>query len=112
MRKSSEADQVYLRHIRDAARRILEYAEPGEAHFLEDQKTQDAIARNFEIIGEAAKRLTDDTRMASPDLPWKDVAGFRDFLIHGYDRVTPAVVWNVVEHRLPQFMAGIEKLVR
>ncbi len=111
MKRSVEADRIYLGHILEAARKIMDYAAPGKDNFLEDSMTRDAIARNFEIIGEATKRLTEQTRLSSPDLPWKDIAGFRDFLIHGYDRVTPSVVWNIVEVRLPRFIEGVERML-
>lgn len=75
-------DRALLRHILLAIRRIEEYSEGGEEAFLGDSKTQDAIIRNFEIIGEAAKGLSGDLKRRHSEVPWKQVAGMRDFLIH------------------------------
>jgi uncharacterized protein with HEPN domain len=61
---------------------------------------QDAIVRNFEIIGEAAKRLGDETRRRLPEVPWDDVARFRDVLSHHYMEVDLKRVWNVVENNI------------
>jgi uncharacterized protein with HEPN domain len=63
-------DRVYLLHIRDAINQIFEYVTGGKAQFLEDRKTQDAVARNLEIIGEAVKRLSPTLRIAQPEIPW------------------------------------------
>ncbi len=58
---------------------------------------QDAVIRNFEIVGEAAKRVSADVRQAFPEVPWNRIAGFRDVLIHNYPGVDLAEVWNVIE---------------
>jgi uncharacterized protein with HEPN domain len=56
--------------------------------------------------------LSAETRASAPDLPWKDVAGFRDFLIHGYDKVIPERIWDVIEGKLQAFLDGIQQLGR
>lgn len=109
MKDAARSDREALKHILEAGRNILEFAADGEDTFLEDRRTRAAIEREFEIIGEATKRLSAATRNAEPELPWSQVARFRDFLIHGYDRVTPDVVWNVIKQHLPKFLAGIER---
>jgi uncharacterized protein with HEPN domain len=71
---------------------------------------QDAVMRNFEVMGEAAKRVSSDLRARHPEVPWRRVAGFRDVLIHGYMQVEPGAVWNAVEASLPalkRLIAGI-----
>ena len=72
---------------------------------------QDAVARNFEIIGEATKRLSDKTKIARPDLPWRDIAGFRDVLIHNYMGVDLDEVWNAVENDLPALQRVVTELL-
>nr|WP_308410442.1 HepT-like ribonuclease domain-containing protein [Fischerella muscicola] len=73
---------------------------------------QDAVIRNFEIIGEATKRLSAEIRAADPDVPWQQVAGFRDVLIHDYLKVNLNRVWGVIEQNLPQLKATVEAILQ
>ena len=77
-------DRLYLTHILEAVEKIQRYTADGRDVFFSDTRIQDAVLRNFEIIGEATKRLTPETREQQPDIPWKQIAGFRDVLIHDY----------------------------
>ena len=77
-------DRIYLLHIRDAIRHIVEYTATGKESFFADRKTQDAVVRNLEIIGEATKRVSLSLKAAHPDIAWKPIAGMRDKLIHDY----------------------------
>jgi uncharacterized protein with HEPN domain len=78
----SKEDKIYLLHVRDAVDRIAAYAPETKELFLNDIKTQDAIIRNFEVIGEAIKNVSPDLKTLYPHIPWKRVAGMRDKLIH------------------------------
>ena len=69
--------------------------------FVNDGKTVDAVIRNFEIIGEATKHITLAVRKEYPKVPWRDTAGMRDRLIHGYFGIQLDVVWKTVKERLP-----------
>ena len=68
-------DRIYLLHIRDAIRQIVEYTAITKEAFFADRKTQDAVVRNLEIIGEAAKRVSPALKAAHPDIAWKPIAG-------------------------------------
>lgn len=74
----------------------MEYAD-----FLQDYKTQDAVIRNIEILGEAAKLLSDETKKKYSNLPWKDIAGTRDKLIHDYFGVNIDIVWDIAKNDIP-----------
>ncbi len=74
-------DRVYLAHIQDAVERIPKYTPEGKSEFSRDEKTQDAVVRNLEIIGEAAKNVSDEMRSNRSDIPWRRLAGMRDKLI-------------------------------
>jgi glutaminyl-tRNA synthetase len=104
-------DSVYLLHILDSAKRISDYTREGHAAFLADRMAQDAVVRNIEIIGEAVKHLSEAIRAASPDVPWKRIAGLRDEVIHRYFQLDLNIVWQVVEHHLPALVARVETIV-
>jgi len=104
-------DRIYLLHIRDALERIASYSAGGRSEFLADPKTQDAILRNLEIVGEAAKRVSHETRLRAPGLPWKAIAGMRDKLTHHYFGVDLELVWLVVEREVPALRTEIARLL-
>ena len=103
--------RVYLAHILERARRIDEYLRDGQAAFMTDAKTQDAVIRNFEVIGEAAKRVPQEYRAAHPSIPWQLMAGFRDVLIHGYEGVDIGRVWTTATHDLPAVRDAIAAIL-
>jgi uncharacterized protein with HEPN domain len=82
-----KTDLLYLKNIQDCIQRIESYTIDGTAKFLEALIIQDAVVRNFEIIGEATKRLSPELKNAYPDVAWKQIAGLRDILIHDYLKV-------------------------
>jgi uncharacterized protein with HEPN domain len=105
-------DRIYLLHVRDAIQHILEYTATGKESFFADRKTQDAVVRNLEIIGEATKRLSNSLKNAHPDISWKPIAGMRDKLIHDYFGVNLQLVWDVVERDLPVLKLKVAQLLQ
>ena len=103
--------RVYLAHILECIGRIESYVAKGKTTFLAEPIVQDAVIRNFEVIGEAAKRIPEAYRQANPSIPWRSLAAFRDVLIHQYEGVNPARVWHVVETGLPPVKAAISALL-
>jgi len=101
--------QIYLAHIRDAIQAVREYTKDGEDVFFRDRKTQDAVIRNLEIIGEAVKNLPSELTDRYAEVPWKTIAGMRDRLIHHYFGVNLKLVWGVVETRLAELDKVIQK---
>jgi uncharacterized protein with HEPN domain len=98
--------------ILEAIKLILQYAEGLDFDGLANNvEKQDAILRRISIIGEATKRLADDFRAQHAEVPWKEMAGMRDVIIHDYDEVDLDEVWTVIRENLPQLLAYIEPLV-
>lgn len=104
-------DRLYIEHIHESLTRIFEYTERGKEEFLSNKMVQDAVIRNFEIIGEATKQISDEVIEKYPDIPWSDMARFRDFLIHHYLGVDLKRVWNVIENHLPSLKSAIEDML-
>lgn len=80
--------------------------------FMEDLKTQDAVARNFEIMGEAVKRISPALKAKYPDVPWRYIAQFRDRLIHHYSGVNFDIVWDIIKESLPVFEKQIKLIIQ
>ena len=78
--------------------------------FDADRRRKDAVIRNFEIIGEASKKLSEDLKLRYPMVPWKRVAGLRDVISHGYFRVDYELIWGVITKTLPDFKIAIVKI--
>lgn len=98
-----------LSDILEAIKRIRDYILDMDYNsFLVDMKTRDAVVRNLEIIGEASKNIKDDFRNQYPDLPWKEMAGVRDKLIHHYFGINFEVVWTIIHEELPSVQENID----
>lgn len=106
----SKSTRDYLRDLLDTIHLIKHFTEEGRDVFMQDLKTQFAVIRAYEIIGEIAKRLPDDLLSQHAHIPWLDIKGFRDFLAHNYDRVRLDIVWGAVE-QLPDLCAAVEAML-
>jgi uncharacterized protein with HEPN domain len=104
-------DGLYLGHILDSITAIETYTGGGEAAFRASPMMQDAVIRQLEIIGEATKRLSAQSRNRHPEIPWKQIAGMRDVLIHDYMGVELDEVWGVVARNLPALKHAVQALL-
>ncbi|MBX3163522.1 MAG: DUF86 domain-containing protein [Bacteroidetes bacterium] len=104
-------NSIYIAHILERAEKILSYTQGmTETSFLKDDKTQSAVIRELEVIGEVTKKLSDDFKNQYPDIPWKIMAGMRDVLIHDYEGVNPFRVWDTIINNIPQLITDLKKL--
>jgi len=107
-----QRDAVYLLDILEAAKLAVSYvAGISKDAFLLDTQCQDSVIRRIEIIGEASRRVSPETRDAFPGIPWSEMVGMRNLMIHDYDDVDLEIVWDTVQCDLPRLIALIEPLV-
>ncbi len=104
-------DRLYLHHMLERCQRITRFARPGRDAFMASDELQDAVIRNVEVIGEAAKRVSADTRGLLASLDWRAICGMRDVLIHDYIGVDLDEVWNVASSRIPELQAVLEQFL-
>ena len=102
-------DRLYLHHMVERCHRIIRFIAAGRDAFMASEQLQDAVIRNVEAIGEAAKRVSADARHRLAWLDWKAICGMRDVLIHDYIGVDLDEVWNVASSRIPELQAALDQ---
>lgn len=104
----SHSDTAYIEHILDCIRKINEFSKGITLKdFRKNELVQVAIIRNAEIIGEASKKISKDTKQTYYKIPWKEISGMRDKLVHDYLGVDVDVVWKTIKEDIP----ALEKLI-
>ncbi len=107
-----EADLIRFRHMLDAANEIMEYTRNKTSEdFKNDRKLNLSVVRLLEIIGEAATDIPHDIKNECQNLPWKEIIGMRNRLIHGYFEIDLDIVWNTVIHDIPPLISELEKVI-
>lgn len=106
-----KSDSVYIAHIIEALDKITRYID-GQTRdsFLQNSEKQDAVIRQLEIVGEATKRISTETREKNPEIPWSEMAGMRDKLIHDYIGVDLWIVWETAKSDVPEIKQMLLKL--
>jgi uncharacterized protein with HEPN domain len=106
-------DRVRLQHMLDAVLEVIEFTRNKKHSDLDsDRKLKHALVRLLEIIGEAATGMSSDTRQDHPDIPWKEMIGMRNRLIHGYFDVDLDIVWQTVSKDIPPLKPLLENVMR
>jgi len=105
-------DDTYLVDILESAKIALEYvAGKTRDDFYADLQCQDAVVRRIEIIGEAARRISEDARVRHPQIPWREMTSMRNLVIHEYDVVDIGQVWETVQNKFPPLIDQISRIV-
>lgn len=107
-----DRDVLHLHDIVDAGEAILSFTREGREAFLENRMARDAVMRNLTVIGEATKRLSPALREQNPHVPWRDIAGLRDIVIHRYEWVDYDEVWRIVENDLQRLLDDVRAIVK
>ncbi|MBI5933149.1 MAG: DUF86 domain-containing protein [Chloroflexi bacterium] len=107
----SRNESLYLVDIQDACKKVLKFTK-GMTYkdFVHDDLHFDAVLRNLEIIGEAVKNISEETRQKYPDVKWRKIAGFRDIVAHEYFGVNEETVWDIVVNEIPALLAIAKKM--
>ena len=106
-----ERDCVYILDILESARIALSYLKGVSKEFLKNIQYQDSVIRRIELIGEDARRVSQKTQAQHPDIPWKEMIGMRNLMIHEYDDVDLLLVWETVHQNLPDLINVLEPLL-
>ena len=105
-------DQLLMKDIAEAGNKIFTYTKGFQYdEFVLSSITIDAVIRNFEVIGEAAKLISEETKMNHPEIEWRRMAQFRDVLIHDYFGIEYEIVWDVIQNHLPQNIEFVETIL-
>jgi len=108
----SRDESLYLADIQDACKKVLKFTK-GMTYksFVNDDLHFDAVLRNLEVIGEAVKNISDETRQKYPNVKWRKIAGFRDIVAHEYFGVNEETVWDIVGNEIPALLATVNTIL-
>jgi len=104
-------DKLYLLHIQECLNRIQSYVGTDKQTFLTSNLIQDAVLRNLQIMAESTQRLSPELKIQHPELPWRDLSGFRNVLAHNYLGISLERIWEVIELELPLLKPQFEKIL-
>lgn len=108
---SKRDNDILVEDILESCQKINKYtAGLTFSDFQKDDKTIDAVIRNFEIIGEAANKLSEDFRENNSSIDWHKIRGFRNRIVHDYSGVDLSIVWTIITNFLPQLIEGLNKI--
>ncbi len=96
--------------MRDCLARVFEYTNADRARFDASRLVQDAVIRNLQTLAESSQRLSSEIKSTEPQIPWRELAGFRNVIVHGYLGVDLGAVWLVVEQDLPSLTEAVDRM--
>lgn len=105
-------DRLYLIHIDECIERIEQYTASGQTAFQADTLIQDAVLRNLHILTESTQHISDSLKAAHPEVEWREIAQFRNVVVHDYLGIDLARVWDIVQHDLPELKTSVAAMLR
>jgi uncharacterized protein with HEPN domain len=106
----SRDEALYIEDMVQACEKVVRFTAGLEYDaFVKDERTYDAVLRNLEVIGEAAKRVPPSVRERMPNVPWRAICGFRDVLAHGYFALDDGIIWNAVQNEIPKLLEVVRE---
>lgn len=104
--------RLFLEDILESCGKVLRFtAQMSFEQFVADEKTYDAVVRNLEIIGEAAKNVPEEVRLRHSDVEWKKIAGLRDVIAHEYFGIDDDILWDIVQNKVPLLEGQVKKVL-
>ena len=104
--------RFFIFDISDSVNKILKFVDNSDRNdFFSDEKTFDAVMRNLEIIGEAAKKIPSDIKEQFVEIEWKKISGLRDIVIHEYFGIDEDIIWDVIENKIPELKENIKRII-
>jgi uncharacterized protein with HEPN domain len=103
-------DSVYIEHMLECMDRIDEYTERDRERFFSSTLVRDAVVRNLQTLAESSQHLSSALKEAYRSVPWRDISGFRNILVHDYLGVDPEVIWSVIDLDLPGLRDALEQM--
>src|SRR5512147_328811 len=108
----SRNESLYLEDIQESCKKVLRFTKGMKyKDFVHDDLHFDAVLRNLEIIGEAVKNISEETRQKYPQIKWRKIAGFRDIVAHEYFGVNEETVWDIVQNEIPALLAIVKTML-
>ena len=104
-------DKLYLRHILECVRRIRDDTSGGRDEFLKSHTSQDAVLRNLQTLAGSTQRLSDELRRRHPEIEWRQIAAFRNILVHNYLGIDMERIWAVLEHDVPRLADAVTMML-
>lgn len=108
----TDRDLPYLQHVIDACADISEFVAQGRAEAAKSKLVLNGVVRQLLVVGEAVKRISPETKALAPNVPWKQIAGMRDRLVHDYFDIIPEQVWNAAFNDIPKLRVEVEALMK
>ena len=104
-------DRLYLQHIGECIRRIEQHRRAGKGKFFSSTTRQDAVLRNLQTMAESTQRLSNECKARQPQIPWAEIAGFRNVLVHNYLGIDLETIWDIMQDEVVELKSAIQRLM-